>query len=143
MTTQERNEQIALMLGWTRYNHASYFTWTTPDKPKNHMYESTLQFDSDWNWLMEAVEFVKKNIRTSSETSDSKEGEYFIDEWEFKINKYYIRLIQWTKNGRKMYNDKNKYLSILYIIGYNCSSEQEAVFLAISDFAKLYNNKEL
>lgn len=57
---QERNIEIAKMLGWKRHNHASYFTWTNLKKPNEHFYESVLQFDSNWNWLMEAVEFIKK-----------------------------------------------------------------------------------
>jgi len=138
---QERNKQIALMLGWKNLNDDSFpeFINTFGDfyPLKN------LKFDSDWNWLMEAVEFIKKNIRLSSNTSDAKVGEYFIDECEFNVKKFYIRLIQWTGTGWKMFDKEHKDLSIFYIIGVNCQSEKEAIFLAVSNFAKLYNNKEL
>jgi hypothetical protein len=40
-----------------------------------------------------------------------------------------------------MTDRENHDLSIYYIIGENCQSEKEAIFLAVSDFAKLYNSK--
>jgi hypothetical protein len=96
---------------------------------------------------MEAVEFIKKNIKVSSgdNTKDAKIGEFFIDEWNFKVKSYYLRVIQWTENGwRMMLNRNENYeLSMLYIIEENCDSEKEATFLIVSDFAKLYNEKKL
>ena len=72
-------------------------------------------------------------------------GDFFIDEWNFKVKSYYLRVIQWTENGwRMMLNRNENYeLSMLYIIGENCDSEKEATFLIVSDFAKLYNEKKL
>jgi hypothetical protein len=139
----ERNKEIAYMFGWKRHDHASYFTWTKPEKPNEHFYEGVLQFHSNWNWLMDAVEFIKTNLRLSSDTNNPKIGEYFIDEWDFKVRSYYVRLIQWTKNGWRMFDTSNRDLSIYYLVGENCNSEKEAVFLIVSDFAKLYNEKKL
>jgi len=129
---QERNKQIALMLGKL-----------PKEIPFLGYCYSIPEFHSDWNWLMEAVEFVKKNIRTSNNTEKASNKEIFIDEWEFKVAKYYLRIIQWTNAGWRMFDDKNRNLSMLYIVGENCESEIEAVFKIVSDFAKLYNNKEL
>ena len=130
---QDRNKEIALMLDLNHDEEVVIFNM--------HSYSwDMLRFNSDWNWLMEAVEFIKKNIRLSSNTSDAKVGEYFIDEWEFNVKKFYIRLIQWTGTGWKMFD---KDLSIFYIIGVNCQSEKEAIFLAVSDFAQKFNNNKL
>lgn len=129
---QERNKQIALMLDIEL--HESQLSMT-------HSHYTC--YHSDWNWLMEAVQFIKKTVKTSYDTKNAQVNELFIDEWEFKVKRFYIRLIQWTKNGWRMFDENNRNLSILYIIGENCRDEKEAVFLVISDFAKLYNNKEL
>jgi hypothetical protein len=81
---QERNKQIALMLGYkTTWLDKLFYTWKC-------------RFLYDWNLLMEAVEFIEKLNKTDKE-------------------------IVWTKAATK----------------------KEAVFIAVSDFAKLYNNKEL
>ena len=132
---QERNKQIALMLG--KKEQLEYWKqWVD--------IESKLKWHSDWNWLMESVEFIKKNIKTSNDTQDAKIGELFIDEWKFRVKQYYLRIIQWTENGWRMFDGKeNSELSMFYIIGENCESEKEAVFLIVSDFAKLYNDKKL
>ena len=132
----ERNKEIVLMLGLNHDEEAFVFdgqaySWDLP------------RFYSDWNYIMDAVGFIKQNLRTSEDTADAKVGEYFIDEWRFGVKSYYIRLIQWTDNGWRMFDGVNRDLSIYYIIGENCQSEKEAIFLAVSDFAKLYNNKEL
>jgi hypothetical protein len=42
-----------------------------------------------------------------------------------------------------MFDDKNRNLSMLYIIGENCKNEKEAVFNIVSDFAKLYNEGKI
>jgi hypothetical protein len=153
----ERNSRIATMLGWeyidkdshpTAYENYGWWKVGTYHKDidaRNNEnwkgFNDSLNFHKDWNKLMIASSFIKKNIRTSYNTEGAKFGEIFIDEWEFKINRYYIRLIQW-KDGWKMFDESNRNLSILYIIGENCHSELEAVFKAISDFAKLYNENK-
>jgi len=130
---QDRNSDIARMFGWEQYKDSKerwFEHWkpnTMLEKPWSNRVER-LKFDSDWNWLMEAVEFIKKNIRLSSNTSDVKVGEYFIDEWEFNVKKFYIRLIQWTGTGWKMFDKEHKDLFIFYIIGVNCQSEKEAIY---------------
>jgi hypothetical protein len=154
MNQKQRNQEIAKMLGYelitpemrTRYQSSggsplinSYWQKDYPEKQDVLCAENYLDFHANWNWLMKAVGFIKENIKTSNNTQEAKDGEYFIDEWEFKINRYYIRLIQWTDKGWNMFNDKNRHLSILYIIGENCDSEIDAVFKAISDISKLYN----
>lgn len=156
---QERNKQIALMLGAIYSSHADAWGFGNARIEPNELkfgneifkgcvwaerFEKELKFHSDWNWLMESVEFIKKNIKTSKDTQDAKIGELFIDEWEFRVKQYYLRIIQWTENGWRMFDGKeNSELSMFYIIGENCESEKEAVFLIVSDFAKLYNEGKL
>jgi hypothetical protein len=55
---QEHNKQIALMLGWeivpTKSDELLF------KNSRNHeYYEYKLKFHSDWNWLMEAIDFIK------------------------------------------------------------------------------------
>jgi hypothetical protein len=70
-----------------------------------------LPFLRDWNWLMEAVEFIK-NL-------DLSEFNYHVGKMTlFRVHKNTIEKMSIT-------------------------SKKEAVFLAISDFAKLYNNKQI
>jgi hypothetical protein len=152
---QERNKQIIQMLGFKKGWWVHQQKPLTDDKKqwwdidgKTFLgtavyYDKDLKFHSDWNWLMEAVFFIKENIKSSSNTKDAKFGELFIDEWEFRVKSYYVRLIQWTKNGWRMPDRDDMELSLLYIIGENCESEKEALFLIVSDIAKLYNEKKL
>jgi hypothetical protein len=153
----ERNKEIALMLGWKEATLEYKMKWCavpTEDrlirlnqlyvpflmKENNEpLFEDTMYWSESWNSLMDAVGFIKQNLRTSEDTADAKVGEYFIDEWSFGVKSYYIRLIQWTDNGWRMFDGVNRDLSFYYIIGENCQSEKEAIFLAVSDLAKLYN----
>jgi hypothetical protein len=141
---QERNKQIALMIGKKHQNNSIvvHYNNVCGVNPTGETWQECI-FHLDWNWLMEAVTFIKKNIRLSTNVSNAKDGEYFIDEWEFKVNKYYVRLIQWTGKGWNMFDRQNKKLSMFYYIGDNCESEQQAVFLVVSDIAKLLNIERL
>ena len=144
--TQERNKEIALMLGWEYVEERD--VWN-PNMLHDYSFVKSedLKFHSDWNWLMDGVNFIKQNIKLSDDeyTKEAKIGEFFIDEWEFRVKKYYLRIIQWTENGWRMFfsANENPELSMYYIIGENCTSEKEAVFLIVSDFAKLYNEGKL
>lgn len=123
---KERNEQIALMLGWIPYEGLNprwrnSFETNGNSEIFNKVVE-TLKFHSDWNWLMEVVEFIRlKNWSydmycPSSINEKDSDGEFECNFWD-KINPE--------------------------VIGRSKTSLKEAVFLAVSDFAKLYNNKEL
>lgn len=129
---QERNKQIAIMLGWKnsfakKVDQYGYYQtvdgYSTPyantldeqvveyQQDKNAFAIEDLQFHSDWNWLMEAVEFIE---------SRGYEIDIFANCVEICIlpdEEYVSEAVGKTK--------------------------KEAVFLAVSDFAKLYNNKEL
>ena len=121
---QERNKQIALMLGGIKeknfWNQESYrleqferLSWSNviQDNFENpHFTLSELQFHSDWNWLMEAVEFIEKI--------------------------YNNQPIYFGHNDCVIFSPKT--------IKSKGKDKKEAIFIAISDFAKLYNNnKEL
>jgi hypothetical protein len=66
---QERNQQIAVMLGWKQYQDSEerwFGHWKpniTIEKPWAIRVER-LEFDSDWNWLMDAIQFLKKHFES-------------------------------------------------------------------------------
>jgi hypothetical protein len=72
----------------------------------------SMKFHSDWNWLMEAVEFIEHKG------------------YDVFINGLYCRI---TDSG----------LSDFEIESGEALNKKEAVFLAVSDFAKLYNEGKL
>jgi hypothetical protein len=126
---QERNEQIALMLGAIHSIHAEawglgnaknigskmFHGVMYKDVIEAQRFEKELKFHSDWNWLMEAVEFISKNGFTYS---------------IYKNDKLYCCSIRIDRTISDFILIKNK-------------SQKEAVFIAVSDFAKKFNNKEL
>ncbi len=103
---QERNRQIVLMLGLNHDDESVVF------KMQGYSWDN-LKFDSDWNWLMEALIFIKSQTLIES---------------SFTI---------------ELYNDK-AYITYGYIDDPQIiikSDPKEAIFIAASDFAKLYNEK--
>jgi hypothetical protein len=110
---KERNKQIALMLDLNHDEEAVVFNM--------HSYSwDMLIFHKDWNWLMEAVEFIEKlngycySVYTLKNTC--------------QVFKHYNtgkqKLVSSTIYSRKL-------------------TKKEAVFIAVSDFAKLYNENKL
>jgi hypothetical protein len=95
---QERNKQIALMLGYENMS---------PDK--------LLLFHSDWNWLMEAKSFINNKLYQTYQT-------------------YYPHT---NRHQFSIWKESNCLLETIDI------DEKEAVFIAVSDFAKLYNEGKL
>jgi len=87
---QERNKQIALMLG---YNIPS------------------IQFNESWHYLMEAVEFI--------------EG-----------LKWFVTI---SGNECTVFNFEYKHTARGRCYNTLAPTKKEAVFIAVSDFAKLYN----
>jgi hypothetical protein len=149
---QERNKQIALMLGWKnsfahKVDQYGYYQtvdgYSTPyintldeqaveyQSDKNAFAIEDLQFHSDWNWVMEAVEFIQ-SLR--------------LDIPEYNVVDYYIVTSSSTFcNIRSGLNHADGETKSPFF--YNKSSvgknQKEAVFIAVSDFAKLYNEKKL
>jgi len=100
---QERNKQIALMLG--KKEQLEYWKqWVD--------IESKLKWHSDWNWLMEAVEFIEK--------------------LNYNINIFH---------QDSLIEKDNKFIVVTHAI--KNKTKKESVFIAVSDFAKLHNNKQL
>lgn len=130
---QERNKQIALMLGAYKcseiseqYELPKYMTFQ-PRENSNLCHTAKvclledMQFQSDYNWLMEAVEFIEKKIKVNSEYA----SDYNVVFDSFSCS------IETTGYHQKT------------IININNQNRKEALFLVVSDFAKLYNNKKL
>jgi hypothetical protein len=108
---QERNKEIALMLGKKYKNNSIviHYDNVCGVNPTGATWQVCL-YHSDWNWLMEAVEFIQQKYST------------IISHNHCEIHMY--------DNGKRPIN-----------IGSNTT--MFATFIAVSDFAKLYNNKEL
>jgi hypothetical protein len=122
---QERNKQIALMLGLHHdkecviYEMKAY-TW------------DMLRFHSDWRWLMDAVEFIENK------------GFPFCVSWNEVFITNLEAFLKQKETGKydilqpetiiHIYDDEDDKKTL---------SKKEAVFIAVSDFAKLYNNKQL
>jgi hypothetical protein len=125
---QERNKQIALMLGWKEYKpernwfwgkkKMTYYkgfdkvTWSTP-----RVYVDYFKFHSDWNWLMEAIRFIQK--KSFDITID-----FFSSTGILKTDAFV------SKNSDIIIESLGK-------------EDIEAMFEIVSDFAKLYNEKKL
>jgi hypothetical protein len=133
--TRERNVLIAQMLGW------KYLTWQEisqmPDisiKPgwwstvPTHYYakihygqykgrsHNELRFNSDWNWLMDAVEFIEKEWRFDIEHHPS-----------VSLSKIHVVTI-WRK-----FPGGGEEFAIEVV---ESSNKKEAVFIAVSNFAQ-------
>ena len=113
---QERNKQIALMLDWD--NNKSQTEFYPPHQFGGIKDLDDLVFHLDWDWLMGAVEFIE-NIR-------DEQG--------------YGNMINIWVNGCNVCENNAGYKIIENIFA---PTKKEAVFLAVSDFAKLYNEKKL
>jgi hypothetical protein len=119
---QERNKQIATMLGLKRGWWISQNKPLTDDKKQwldvdsktslgtRVYYDKDLAFHSDWNWIMEAIVFIGKEL------------EYFP-----QLDYPHVRIKGW-EHGRAWYVDED----LEYI---------EVVFIAVSDFAKHRNEQ--
>jgi hypothetical protein len=136
MTTQERKKEIATMLGWEyvssidvkekKYHETIKAGWYVRIPklyhPKIHslLYRgrglNDLRFDSDWNRLMEAVEFIE-NIK--------------VDEFGY--------IVEMLPGISRIYLSRNNYT---ILSTEPKSSRKEATFTAVSDFAKIYNTED-
>ena len=109
---QERNEQIALMLGWKNLNDKSFPEYI--DTVGNFYPLKELKFHSDWNWLMEGYNYITKHHDIA---------------WKI------------TSKGVEIHNH-GQGIDIWYET--NCPKNViKDAFLALSDFAKLYNEGKL
>jgi len=141
---QERNKEIALMLGLkplTRPYLGAY--QPTSDTSNPSFYHERIEgeswyvypeYDSDWNWLMEAVEFIE-----SLYDHPNKEIQVHIKPGEICI--FSMPYVLENNNYKEVY-----YLGDGYVDKYLSTvdkSKIEAVFIAVSNFAKLYNEKKI
>ncbi len=132
---QERNKQIALMLTWD--SNESQTEFYPPYQFGGVKDLDDLMFNLNWNWLMEAVEFISKQAHKGFPIN------CIISNTGCAIN------INPTNVMGDKFEGKTEIVNTLNI-NYHIVDEkekdftrQEAVFIAVSDFAKLYNNKEI
>jgi hypothetical protein len=117
---QEGNKQIALMLGW----NGDAFLLEKNIKAKTGLCH--LKFHLDWNWIMEAVEFICGTLgyRKYSYTHEEHSRCVFTD--------MAILFQKHDFGGGNIIIDSDEQ-----------KTEKEAMFIAVSDFAKLYNEEKL
>jgi len=134
---QDRNKDIALMLGAYTKSMMGANAWVLNEDELNLSFDifdekifsnnggsgwkiKDLKFNSDWNWLMESIRFIE-------DLNNKSPNGIFV-----KINTggCFIHPI----------NDTSNYIAQVYQAG---KTKKETVFIAISDFANLYNNNKL
>ena len=134
---QERNKEIIQMLGFKRGWWIHQEKPLTDDKKQwwdidgktfletRIYYDKDLQFHSDWNWLHQAITKIRDLAFTFEVRHD------------FSVTRPDVLHIS-------IYNRHlgGPDLEIVYIET-NVSKEIESTFIAVSDFAKKFNNKEL
>jgi len=120
---QERNKEIALMLGSEKKNTIHFDYWTYDHLGYDTMKISSVswasgnfEFHLDWNWLMEAVRFINK---THNDNNEHRDLTYTI---KYLLNGGYFPRATEPTPKRLMHSTYD-------------------LFLAISDFAKYYNKK--
>lgn len=135
---EERNKEIALMLGgkYIRNEDLSFEPkgcWHIPlfmDAKQDY----DLKFHSDWNWLMEAVDFIKSLKETEGNCKGSC---YMVTTFSIYNNGVLIIYENGDLHGsiRIDHTDNGKYFKD---VGY-VDTAKEAIFIAVSDFAKYIN----
>jgi hypothetical protein len=135
---QERSDQIAIMLGSEKKNDGQFDYWTYDHLGYDTMKISgacwvsgNFEFHSDYNWLMEAVKFI-----------ESKKHTVHISGNEICIDSNILSERN-VINGGTMNSHNEKYYPTLISITEDNLTKIEAVFIAVSSFAKLYNEKKL
>jgi len=125
---QERNNRIALMLGLKPLSSPYDGAFTSDENTYNPFrifFNGLLEdeswyhypkFNSDWNWLMEAVDFIEKQ---NMEVSIIDEECCIID----------------TEKAEK---EENPFMIKPVTSCYDAQTKKEAVFIAVSDFAKIF-----
>jgi hypothetical protein len=124
MTQQEHNEQIALMLGIIKKNNGQIDYWPLDylghDNGKISDAQWNFKFHSDWNWIMGAVDFIRSQgwgFNLYTPINGISEGTIFICTF--------------------CDHEDNE------ILGNSSESPLNACFVAVSYFAKLFNDYEL
>jgi len=122
---QERNKQIALMLGIEYEVHSNTY------RLRNNIC-TQLVFHSDWNWLISASKLICDTIGYKM---------YFVS------TPSYSRCIFTDTSSidtGMMPLDKTEFINGKIVVDSDIQkTDIKAVFIAVSDFAKLYNEKKL
>ena len=139
---QERNKQIALMLGLKplgRPYDGAFITDDNTDHSFRIFFNGLLEgeswyqypeFHRNWNWLMEAVEFIEKLKFNTKACIHCNIDRVYLNTYPIESSQYSAKFISITDSKINFCSTK-------------ASTKKEAVFIAVSDFAKLYNEKKL
>jgi hypothetical protein len=127
---QERNKQIALMLGKKYENNliVIHCRNVCGVNPSGETWQEC-SYHSDWNWLMESVEFIEKlkfNTKACIHCNNDR---------------VYLKTYPAEYSHSAMFTSiTDSKVNFCYALE---PTKKEAVFIAVSDFAKLYNEKKL
>jgi hypothetical protein len=130
---QERNKQIALMLGKKYQNNkiVIHYNNICGVNPTGETWQDCL-YHSDWNWLMEAVEFIEsKIIYTIKIISTPTISQRW---YMYTVQIYNTRSATLLTQGEKIIEIQSLY--------HKNQSKKETVFIAVSDFAKILNENK-
>jgi hypothetical protein len=115
---QERNKEISIMLDMEYDPHSNNYRYN------NEIY-SELAFHINWNMLMEAVEFIER--------------------LKYEFHGYigvHISSNNCTMQGTKLRTDPENFHAAFFTDTHG-KNKKEATFIAVSEFAKLYNQKKI
>ena len=150
---EKRNKDIAVMLGktlilaedFTKLGENSY---TGENENVKWGIIEYLKYHSDWNHLMDAIEFIETlnncNVYNRVIYNDVKFHRYSVLIYYHNYNNYVLHYeltnhpVTETTFRHPMYKKQ-----IVKQYDFDKNSKIDALFYAISDFANLYNNKLL
>lgn len=78
----EHNTLIAQFMGMKRHSHASYVTWE--NEKKEHIFESTLQYNTSIEWLMPVVEKIAEDYTVDLHSFPGHGFSFTIKEGNFR-----------------------------------------------------------
>lgn len=122
-TDEQRNEQIAKMLGWFEQDFKGSTAKYVAYSEHNNYPHKGLPFDRDWNYLMDkAVAFIEKQVNgVLGGNGQNPVRLYMVRNEETNINVCGF-----------MFNQSNKFT-------HSDEDKKRCLFLSVSDFAKEYN----
>ena len=88
----EGNKLIAEFMGYVMHDHASYKTF---EKDGRHIFDSVLQYDTKWDWLMPVVEKIGSLSYNDSNNKFQPSVERFLENDIESIWRQIVIFITW------------------------------------------------
>ena len=124
---EENNKLIAEFLGWEKIYLEGCVEYILPESLTDPIYKLDsrfiLEFDSNWNWLMEVVEKITSILMLD----DNYKYNYLYIGYDFEDNEHYVNL----------YVSEDTQLN-----GSSKNSKIEATYEAVVNFINFYNKQK-